>query len=407
MLRSLSKIINKRLAKAGELAHCWARLRMPVFDGIVRRFTESRPLAGVTLGFCLQLTKETSVLLAGAQKMGANIAASSGNPCTTQDDIAAFLDSRGIAVYAWTGQTKKEFEWCVRQVLGHRPDIVTDDGAELSLLAHTDPAFVDIDIMGGTEETTTGVRRLESLETSGILRYPVISVNDAATKHMFDNRHGTGQSTIDGYLRAANLLFAAKKTVVVGYGWVGKGVASRCRGMGAHVIVTEVDPKMALEAYMDGFEVMPMSRAARTGDVFITCTGMKDVITPQHLNLMRSGAIVANAGHFDVEVDSKYLLGSRSVRRIRPDLDECILNNGKRIFLISGGRVANLVAAEGHPPEIMDLSFSNQILSILYIVRNHTGMPPRVMPVPRVVDEGVAKNALRSKGIRIDQKHDR
>jgi len=376
---------------------------MPILVDTVRRLKKSKPLSGLTLGFCLQLTKETSVLLMGAKELGADVVASSGNPLTTQDDIAAFLASRGVTVYAWSGQTQKEFAWCARQVLGHGPDIVTDDGAELSLLAHTDPEFSRLDVLGGTEETTTGVSRARSLERSGKLRYPIIAVNDADTKRLFDNRYGTGQSTIDGYLRAMGLLFAARQVVVAGYGWVGRGVASRCKGMGARVAVTEVDPVRALEAHMDGFEVMTMSSAAKIGDVFITCTGMTGVITSGHLESMKPGAVVGNAGHFDVEIDSEYLLKSGSVKQVRPDLDECVLKNGKSIFLVSKGRVANLVATEGHPPEVMSQSFSNQLLSILHIAKRHRKLPNKVLPVPDHIDGRIARNALSSVGVRIDK----
>ncbi len=399
----MSRIKDGSLAGQGRLSYEWARIHMPVLTGIIEGLKESRPLSGLTVGFCLQLTKETAVLLAGARQLGARVAASSGNPLTTQDDIAAFLASRGVAVYGWSGQTRREFAWCVRQVLGHRPDIVTDDGAELSLLAHLDPGFSKLEILGGTEETTTGLSRIRSLEKSGRLRYPVIAVNDARTKHLFDNRYGTGQSTVDGYLRAVSLLLAAKRVVVAGYGWVGKGVASRCRGMGARVVVTEVDPVRALEAHMDGFEVMTMGSAARTGDVFITCTGMTDVITPRHIESMKSGAVVANAGHFDVEVDSEYLLRSGSVRQVRAGLDECTLAGGKKIFLVSKGRVANLVAAGGHPPEVMDQSFASQLLSVLYIARHHEGLPSAVIPVPGSLDNRIAKGVLSSLGVRIDR----
>ncbi len=399
----MSRIKDRGLARQGRLSYEWARTHMPVLAGIIGCLRKSRPLSGLTLGFCLQLTKETAVLLAGARELGARVAASSGNPLTTQDDIAAFLDSRGIAVYAWSGQTRREFAWCVRQVLGHRPDIVADDGAELSLLAHLDPGFSKLKILGGTEETTTGVSRIRSLEKSGLLRYPVIAVNDARTKHLFDNRYGTGQSTVDGYLHAVGLLLAAKQVVVAGYGWVGKGVASRCRGMGARVIVTEVDPVKALEAHMDGFEVMTMDSAARVGDVFITCTGMTCVIAPQHIESMKSGAVVGNAGHFDVEVDSRYLLRSRPVRQVRAGLDECTLAGGKKIFLVSKGRVANLVATGGHPPEVMDQSFANQLLSIIHIARCHKRLPTAVIPVPGSLDERIAKSVLSSLGVRIDR----
>jgi len=399
----LSRVRDEAMAGRGQASYRWARSHMAILADTVDRLKKSRPLRGLTLGFCLQLTKETAVLLVGAQQLGARVVASSGNPLTTQDDIAAFLASEGIDVFAWSGQTKSEFEWCTRMVLKQKPDIISDDGAELSMLAHLDPEFNRLPIVGGTEETTTGISRLRPLEESGSLRFPVVAVNDADTKRMFDNRYGTGQSTIDALLRSVNLLVAAKRVVIAGYGWVGRGVASRCRGMGGRVAVTEVDPIRALEAHMDGFEVMTMGRACRVGDVFITCTGMTDVITPEHLDSMKDGAIVANVGHFDVEIDTGYLLGSKSVRPVRPDLDECVLGNGKRIFLVSKGRVANLVATGGHPPEVMAQSFSNQILSILHVAKNHGKLPCRVIPVPGRIDAQIARDALASMSVRIDR----
>ncbi len=397
----MSRIRDKRLAERGGLEHDWARSHMKILDHIISGLEDSKPLSGLTLGFTLQLTKETSVLLDGARRLGADIIAAPGNPLTTRDDIAAFLASRGIQVYAWSGQTAEEFMWCMRRVLGHGPDIVTDDGAGLSLLANTDPDFAGLGILGGTEETTTGVLRIRSLERAGRLRYPIIAVNNASTKRLFDNRYGTGQSTVDGYLRSMNLVIASKRTVVVGYGWVGRGVASRFRAMGSRVIVTEVDPIRALDACMDGFEVMPMSSAAKTGDIFVTCTGMTDVITSEHLDSMKSGSIVGNAGHFDVEIDSGYLL-EVNTRMIRPGLDECTLRNGKKILLLSKGRVANLVAGAGHPPEVMDQSFANQILSILYLSRNYNRMRPRMVRVPPSIDRRVAKSALSVMGVKMD-----
>lgn len=412
----MGRIKNPGLAAKGRAAHAWARSHMPVLDGIIRERRGSRPLDGLTVGFCLQMTAETSVLLAGAAELGARVVASSGNPLTTQDNVAAFVASTGADVYAWSGQTVREFGWCVRRVLMHRPDIVTDDGAELSLLAHTDPAFAGTEILGGTEETATGVRRISALSAAGGgcegkgLRYPVIAVNDAGTKRLFDNRYGTGQSTVDGFLRSANLLVAAKRVVVAGYGWVGRGVAARFRALGARVAVTEVDPVRALEACMDGYEVMRMGRAARIGDVFVTCTGMAGVITPAHIDSMRDGAVVLNVGHSDTEADAGYLLGragpggrrGRFGRGVRPGLDECVLENGRRIYLASRGRVANLAAAEGHPPEVMDQSFSCQLLSILHIAKNHGMLPRRVIGVPPTVDACIARGVLSAAGIRTD-----
>ncbi len=405
----MGRIRDSGLAGRGRLGHDWARAHMPVLDGIIRARAGSRPLDGLTVGFCLQMTAETSVLLAGAVELGARVAASSGNPLTTQDDVAAFAASVGVDVYAWSGQTAGEFEWCVRRVLEHGPDIVTDDGGELSMMAHVDPGFAGLGIIGGTEETATGVRRLSALaRIGGGLRYPVVAVNDAATKHLFDNRYGTGQSAVDGFLRAANLLVAARRVVVAGYGWVGRGVAARFRALGARVVVTEVDPVRALEACMDGYEVMRMGRAARLGDVFVTCTGMAGVITPAHVDSMRDGAVVMNVGHSDTEADAGYVLGRGSggrvgkVRRIRPGLDECVLKNGRRVYLVSKGRVANLAAAEGHPPEVMDQSFSCQLLSILYIAEKHRTLPRRVIGVPAAIDSYIARGALSAAGIRID-----
>ena len=332
------------------------------------------------------------------------MAACGGNPLTTQDDVSAFLASRGIHIYAWKGQSAKEYDWCIDQVLAHKPSILTDDGADMNVKAHFDRRFRDMRVLGATEETTAGVTRIRAVERQGKLRYPVIAVNDAHTKNMFDNRYGTGQSTVDGYLRAMNLLFASKRVVVIGYGWVGKGVAARCRGMGSRIIVTEVDPVKSLEAHMEGYDVMPMAQAARIGDIFITCTGMTGVIRREHIDRMKSGAILGNVGHFDVEIEKDYLLKKPStVRQVRPGLDECTLKSGKKICLIGKGRLANLVAAEGHPPEVMAQSFSNQILSILHILKHHGTMENRVSAVPHEIDVQIARDALKAMDVRIDR----
>ncbi len=400
----LSKVKNPKLAKQGKLSYEWARSHMQILDNTINRLKKSQPFKGITLGFCLHITKETSVLLIGAKELGAKVIASPGNPLTTQDDIAAFLASQGIHTYAWAGQTAKEYDWCIEQVLKHKPNILTDDGADMNVKAHFDKNFKKLKILGATEETTAGVNRIKAIEKQGKLRYPVIVVNDAMTKQLFDNRYGTGQSTIDGYLRAMNLLFASKRVVVAGYGWVGKGVAARCKGMGSKVIVTEVDPVKALEAHMDAFEVIPMAQAAKIGDIFITCTGMRDIIRKEHLLSMKDGAVVGNVGHFDVEVDAKFLLNkSKSVREVRPHLDECILKNGKRIYLIGKGRIGNLVAAEGHPPEVMAQSFSNQLLSILHILKHHKKMENKIMGVPNAIDRQVAFDALAAMDVKIDK----
>jgi len=401
----LSKVKSSaKLIQDGKLSYEWARSHMQILDNTINRFKKSKPLKGVTVGFCLHITKETSVLLMGAKELGATVACCGGNPLTTQDDIAAFLASQGIHVYAWHGQSVKEYDWCIDQVLNHKPTILTDDGADMNVKAHFDNRYKNMKILGATEETTAGVTRIRAVANQGKLRYPVILVNEAYTKHMFDNRYGTGQSTIDGYLRAMNLLMASKRVVVVGYGWVGRGVASRCHGMGSKVIVTEIDPVKALEAHMDGFEVMPMAQACKIGDIFVTCTGMTSVIRKEHILQMKNGAVMGNVGHFDVEIDSKFLLKeSKSVKRVRPNLDECTLKNGKRVYLIGEGRLANLVAAEGHPPEVMAQSFSNQILSILYILKNHAKIGNKIINVPEEIDKQVAVDALNAMDVKIDK----
>ena len=388
----------------GRTSYEWARSHMKILDNTISRLKKSKPLEGITVGFCLHITKETSVLLMGAKELGATVVCCGGNPLTTKDEIAAFLQSEGIHVYAWSDQTAEEYDWCISKVLKHKPQILTDDGADMNIKAHFDPHFSDLKIMGATEETTAGVNRIRAVQKQGKLRYPVVLVNEAYTKHLFDNRYGTGQSTIDGYLRAMNLLMASKKVVVAGYGWVGRGVASRFRGMGSHVVVTEVDPVKALEAHMDGYQVMPMSKACKTGEIFITCTGMTQIITPKHIMQMPDSAILGNVGHFDVEIDSDFLLNkSKSVREVRPNLDECVISNGKKIYLIGKGRLANLVAAEGHPPEVMAQSFSNQILSILHILKNHKEMKNQISVVPVDIDRQVAIDALSAMGVSIDK----
>ena len=398
------KVRDIRLAKKGQISHEWAKNHMPILEKTLARFRKTKPLKGITIGFCLHITKETSVLLLGAKELGATVAACGGNPLTAQDDIAAFLASKGIHIYAWTKESAKEYDWCISQVLSHKPSILVDDGADMNVMAHFDKKHKDLKIIGATEETTAGVTRIKAIEKKGKLKYPVIVVNDAQTKNMFDNRYGTGQSAIDGYLRAMNLLFASKRVVVAGYGWVGRGVAQRCRGMGSKVILTEVDPVKALEAHMDGYEVMPMAQAAKIGDIFVTCTGMRDIITKSHIGLMKEGAIMGNVGHFDIEIDTEYLLKkSKSVREVRPNLDECLLAGGKRVYLIGKGRLANLVAAEGHPPEVMAQSFSNQMMSIMHILKNHKKLPLTLIKVPDELDKQVAVDALKAMSVGIDK----
>ena len=377
---------------------------MQILDNTLNRLKKSKPLKGVTIAFCLHITKETSVLVMGAKELGATVAVCGGNPLTTQDHVAAFIASQGIHIYAWNGQTTKEYDWCIEQALKHKPDLICDDGADMNVKVHFDKKFKSLKILGSTEETTAGVTRVKAMEKQGKLKYPVIIVNDADTKHMFDNRYGTGQSTIDGYLRAMGLLFTSKKIVVVGYGGVGRGVAERSRGMGGNVIVTEIAPVKALEAHMDGFQVMPMAQAAKVGQIFITCTGMTSVIRKEHLLSMNDGAVVGNVGHFDVQIDTAFLLNkSKSIKEVRPSLDECVLQNGKKVYLIGKGRLANLVAAEGHPPEVMAQSFSNQILSLLYIYKNHTKIGKKTMIVPKEIDRQIAVDALKAMDVKIDK----
>ena len=340
----------------------------------------------------------------GAKQLGADVSACAANPLSTQDDIAAFLAENGVNIYAWEGQTPEEYDWSIEQMLSHKPQILTDDGSDSHSKVHGNSKFSSLKILGGTEETTTGVIRLKALEKQRKLKYPVIAVNNAYTKHMFDNRYGTGQSTIDGYLRSMNLIFAGKRVVVAGYGWVGRGVTARCDGLGSKVYVTEIDPIKALEAHMDGYEVLPMNEAAKIGDIFVTATGQTGVIRKEHILKMKDGAILGNVGHFDVEVDAKFLLNqSKSVREVRPNLDECLLKNGKRVYLIGKGRIANLVAAEGHPPEVMAQSFSNQLLSMIYLAKNHKKIGKRVITVPQEIDKQIAIDALNAMDVRIDK----
>lgn len=395
----LGRIADSGLARKGKSSYEWAAGRMGIIERIVTRYKSAQPLAGLRLGFCLHITKETSVLALAAKKLGAEIAICSANPLSAQDEIAAFLYDKGLHVYAWRGETKTQYIQCIQCVIKFKPAIVTDDGADLHIAAHRQKAM---GIIGGTEETTSGVKRLDALKNAGKLLYPVIAVNNARTKFLFDNRHGTGQSTLDGILRATNILFAGKNLVVCGYGWVGKGVASRARGMGAIVTVTEVDPVRAIEARMDGFVVARLSDTVPAADVFITCTGQKGVIRKEHFLRMKDGVVLANAGHFDVEidVDALYVIGRPA--RVRPNVER-INVNGKKLFLLSKGRVVNLVAGEGHPPEVMALSFANQLMSILYVAKNYDKMEIKVHSVPEKIDNKVAIYALDAMAIRIDE----
>jgi adenosylhomocysteinase len=374
---------------------------MPTLTAIIEREAPKKPLAGRRVGVCLHVTKETSVLVMGLKRLGAEVYLAAANPLSTQDDIAAYLASQGINVYAWRGEKPSEYFDCIHRVLSSRVEFLMDDGSDAHVEAHK---MGGLNILAGTEETTTGVIRLRALEKDGLLKYPVVAVNNAYTKYLFDNRYGTGQSVIDGILRATSLLLAGKTVVVCGYGWVGKGVAKRARGLDAHVIVTEVDPLKALEAHMDGYTVMPIAKAAEVGDIFITVTGQTGVIRGEHIERMKDGAILANGGHFDVEIDVKYLDENAASRvEVRPYTEEYRLKSGKRVYLIGRGRIANLVAAEGHPPEVMMMSFSNQLLSLIYLTQNHSKMQPKVYDVPQSIDQEVARRTIEALGIEIDE----
>jgi adenosylhomocysteinase len=396
------KIADAKLAGKGKLSYEWAAGRMAVVEKIRARHERSQPLAGLKLGICLHITKETSVLAMAAKSLGAEIAICSANPLSAQDDIAAFLSDQELSVYAWRGETKTEYQQSLKNVVRFGPAIVTDDGGDLHAMTHKLKAK---GIAGGTEETTSGVKRLAVLEKSGRLAYPIIAVNNARTKYLFDNRYGTAQSTIDGILRATGILLAGRQVVVCGYGWVGRGVAGRARGMGAIVTVTEIDPVRALEAKMDGFEVTRLIDAVQRGDLFVTCTGQTGVIRKKHFAKMKDGALLANAGHFDVEIDANYLYSTGKPEQVRPGV-ELFKIAGKKLYLLSAGRVVNLVAAEGNPPEVMALSFANQLLSILHVAKNHEKMEARVYPVPESIDMEVARYALEATGATIDEMTD-
>jgi adenosylhomocysteinase len=375
---------------------------MSIIEKIVSKSDKGKkPLEGFTVGFCLHVTKETSVLVMAAKRLGAKVALCSANPLSAQDDIAAFLHNEGASVFAWRGETEQEYRDCIREVLALGPQIITDDGSDMHAFAHRAKTR---SIIGGTEETTSGVKRLLALERSGRLMYPVVAVNNARTKYLFDNRHGTGQSTLDGIMRATGMFLPGAHVVVCGYGWVGKGVAAKARGMGAAVTVTEVDPVKALEAKMDGFEVTTLLAAAPHGDLFVTCTGQTGVIRKEHFARMKDGAILANAGHFDVEIDASYLYSGAKPEEVRPGVERFDITGGKKkLYLLAKGRVVNLVAAEGHPPEVMALSFANQLMSILYVAKNHEKMERKVYGVPEEIDIAVAKGALDAMGVRIDE----
>jgi adenosylhomocysteinase len=401
-----SDVRDPSLSAKGRERIEWAGGEMRVLAQIRERFEKERPLEGVRIAACLHVTTETANLMETLRAGGAEVALCASNPLSTQDDVAAALaGDDGIEVFAIKGEDNETYYRHINAVLDRRPQITMDDGADLVSLLHKERAPQIVDVVGGTEETTTGVIRLRAMAADGALRYPIVSVNDANTKHLFDNRFGTGQSTMDAIMRATNLLLAGRTVVVAGYGMCGRGVASRARGLGAKVVVTEVDPLPALEAAMEGYGVMPLREAARIGDVFVTVTGDKGVIRREHIELMKDGAVLANSGHFDVEIDKAALaaLAEGRTRRIREFVDEYRLADGRRIHLLGEGRLVNLAAAEGHPAAVMDMSFANQALSVEWVVGRRGTLEPGVHPVPAEIDAEVARLKLRAMGIDIDE----
>jgi adenosylhomocysteinase len=393
------------LAQQGRERMEWAAGEMGVLALIRARFEKERPLEGIQIAACLHVTTETANLVETLTTGGADVSLCASNPLSTQDDVAAALcEQSDVGVYAIKGEDHETYYRHIEAVLDRRPQITMDDGADLVSLLHRERGDQVSDVIGGTEETTTGVIRLRAMAADGALRYPIVSVNDANTKHLFDNRFGTGQSTVDAIMRSTNLLLAGRTFVVAGYGMCGRGVASRARGMGAHVVVTEVDPLPALEAAMEGYRVLPLREAARIGDVFVTVTGDTSVIRREHLEVMKDGAVLANAGHFDVEIDKNALaeLSGGRVRRIRGYVDEYTMGDGRRLHLLGEGRLVNLTVAEGHPAAVMDMSFANQALSVEWIVKGRGTLDPGVYPVPTEIDEEVAKLKLQAMGVEID-----
>ncbi len=393
------------LASKGKDKIEWAAIEMPVLRGIREDFSKKKPLKGLNVGACLHVTSETANLMITLKEGGANVALTASNPLSTQDDVAASLvKNYGIKVFAIKGEDNETYYRHINSVLDIGPRVTMDDGADLISTTHSKRRELLDNVYGGTEETTTGVIRLKSMEKKGVLQYPIIAVNDAKTKHLFDNRYGTGQSTIDGILRATNILLAGKKFVVGGYGWCGKGVAMRAKGMGAIVIVLEVDPLRALEARLDGFDVMSSLEAAKVGDIFLSVAGDMNVIGEPILKNCKDNAIVGNSGHFDVEIDLKYLKkNSKSKREVRPFVEEYLMKDGRRINVLAEGRLVNLSAAEGHPASVMDMSFANQALSAEYIFKNSKKILKKVYPVPEKIDRKIAELKLKSMGVKIDK----
>jgi len=389
--------------RQGDLKIEWAREHMPVLGEIRKQFDKDKPLSGHTIGMALHVEAKTAVLAETLAEGGAKVAITGCNPLSTQDDVALALHKRGIQCYAKHGCSTEEYYRAIDAVLKYRPDVTIDDGADLIFRIHADRKELIPEIIGACEETTTGVHRLKAMHADGALKFPVIAVNDAKTKYLFDNRYGTGQSALDGIIRTTNLLIAGKSVVIAGYGWCGRGVAMRAKGHGANVIVTEVDPVRALEARMDGYRVMPMEESAKIGDIFLTTTGNIDIITKEHFKLMKSGAILANAGHFNVEINLNQLKEmATNIREIRTNIDEYVLE-GKKLYVLGKGRLVNLATGDGHPVEVMDMSFANQALCVKYIIERGETLENEVYSVPQEIDELIARLKLKFMGVQIDE----
>jgi adenosylhomocysteinase len=402
-MKTAHHVKDLNLAEKGHGRIEWAERSMPVLRDIKARFAKEKPLQGLRVSACLHVTSETAHLMQALHAGGADLVLCASNPLSTQDDVAAALVDEGISVYAIKGEDRPTYFKHIKAALDHEPNVTMDDGCDLVSSIVSDRRELLEKIVGGTEETTTGVQRLRAMQASGDLAFPVISVNDALTKHMFDNRYGTGQSTIDGIIRATNRLLAGSVFVVLGYGWCGRGLAMRAKGMGADVVVTEIDPLKALEATMDGFRVMTGHEAAKIGDFFCTVTGNTSVIAKEHFEQMKDGAIVANSGHFNVEIDIAWLEKNAKKRTVRDFVDEYTIKNGNRIAVLGEGRLINLASAEGHPSSVMDMSFANQALSAEYLIKNAKSLKKQVYPVPQEIDKEIARLKLKAMGVKIDK----
>jgi adenosylhomocysteinase len=398
------KVADLKLADKGRLRIEWAESRMPVLMALREKYKDEKPFKGHRIAGCIHVTKETAVLVRTLRAAGAEVSWSGCNPLSTQDDVAAALAAEGTSIYAWHGLSKEEFYWAIEQTLAFKPTLTLDDGADLIFTVHSKFQHLAKDVYGGTEETTTGVHRLRAMAADGKLMYPIIAVNDSETKWDFDNVYGTGQSSLDGILRASSVLIAGKTFVVAGYGHCGRGVALRAKGMGANVVVTEVKPTAALKATLEGFRVLPMDEAAKVGDIFVTATGMKDIIVGRHFDSLKDGALVCNTGHYDCEINLVELEArTKGKREIRANNEEYTLKDGRRVYVLGQGRLINLAAAEGHPSEVMDMSFSNQFLGLLKLAREGRSLQKRVYELPPEQDQEIAFTKLSTMGIGIDR----